>query len=102
MQNQGTADESGIDVTVSSDDGSIDSTETISTIDAGATETVSIPLGATPKAGDSLTLNVSVTPVGCEEIEDNNEASYPDHLLTSGAGSAHRRRPGPRLLHALR
>ena len=77
VQNQGTADESGIDVTVSSDDGSIDSTETISTIDAGATETVSIPLGAKPQAGESLTLNVSVTPVGCEEIEDNNEASYP-------------------------
>ena len=77
VQNQGTADESGIDVNVSSDDGSIDSTETISTIDAGATETVSIPLGAKPQAGESLTLNVSVTPVGCEEIEDNNEASYP-------------------------
>ena len=77
VQNQGTADESGIDVTVSSDDGSIDSTETISTIAAGDTETVSIPLGATPQAGDSLTLEVSVTPVGCEEIEDNNEASYP-------------------------
>ena len=77
VQNQGTADESGIDVTVSSDDGSIDSTETISTIAAGDTETVSIPLGATPEAGESLTLNVLATPVGCEEIEDNNEASYP-------------------------
>ena len=77
VQNQGSTPESGIDVAVSSDDGSIDSTETISTIEPDTIETISIPLGATPGAGESLTLNVSVTPVGCEEIEDNNEASYP-------------------------
>ena len=65
-------------MTVSSDDGSIDGTETISSIAAGETETVSIPLRPrTPQAGESLTLEVSVTPVGCEQVEENNEASFP-------------------------
>lgn len=77
VQNQGSADESGIDVNVTSEDGSIDSTETISTIAASATETASIPLQPAPKAGDSLTLNVDVTPVGCEQVETNNTATFP-------------------------
>ncbi len=77
VQNQGSADESGIEVTVTSEDGSIDATETISSIAAGATETASVPLQPAPKAGDSLTLEVSVTPVGCEQVEENNVASFP-------------------------
>ena len=84
VQNQGTADESGIDVTVSSDDGSIDSTETISTHrrrrDRDRLDPARQP---SRKAGESLTLNVSVTPVGCEQVEDNNEASLPGHVLTA-------------------
>ena len=77
VQNQGTADESGIDVTVTSEDGSIDATETINSIAAGATETASVPLQPVPKAGDSLTLQVDVTPVGCEQVEENNQATFP-------------------------
>ena len=63
--------------TVTSDDNSIDVTESISSIAAGETETATIPLQPAPGAGDSLTLDVSVAPVGCEQVEENNEASFP-------------------------
>ena len=77
VQNQGTAEESDIEVTVTSEDGSIDASETIPAIGPGETETASIPLQPPPKAGDSVTLEVNVTPVGCEQVEENNVASFP-------------------------
>jgi hypothetical protein len=77
VQNQGSVEESDIEVTVTSEDGSIDASETISSIAPNETETASIPLQPPPKTGDSVTLEVIVTPVGCEQVEENNSASFP-------------------------
>ncbi|HET6830377.1 MAG TPA: CARDB domain-containing protein [Solirubrobacterales bacterium] len=75
VQNQGTADESDITVDVSSDTG-ISESGTIDQIAAGETQTVSIPLQPAPKAGETVTLDVAVATVPCEEVADNNEASF--------------------------
>ncbi len=75
VQNQGTADESDINVDVSSDSG-INESGTIDQIAAGETQTVKIPLDPAPKAGDSVTIDVDVATVGCEQVADNNKASY--------------------------
>jgi hypothetical protein len=75
VQNQGTADESNINVDVSSDSG-ISESGTIDEIAAGETQTVKVPLDPEPKAGDSVTIDVDVATVGCEQVADNNKASY--------------------------
>lgn len=72
VQNQGTADESGIDVTVSGD--GVDGKDTIDSIAAGATETASIPVKA--QAGQTVELTVEVATVPCEQVEENNTATY--------------------------
>ena len=46
----------------------------ISSIEAGATETVTIPL--TPAPEGEVTLEVEAEPVPGEEVSENNEASY--------------------------
>ncbi len=75
VQNQGTADESGINVDVTADNG-INESGTIDEIAAGETQTVKIPLQPEPKAGESATIDVEVATVGCEQVADNNAASY--------------------------
>jgi hypothetical protein len=75
VQNQGTADETDIAVDVSSDSG-ISESGTIDEIAAGETQTVQIPLQPAPKAGDSVTLDVEVATVPCEQVADNNKASF--------------------------
>ncbi len=75
VQNQGDADESNINVTVTGDNG-IDASGTIDSIAAGETQTVDIKLDPVPKAGDSVTLDVDVATVGCEQVADNNKATY--------------------------
>lgn len=73
VQNQGTADESDVTVSVSVDGGTaIESS--IPDIPAGATGTASIPL--TPAPSGQVTLDVSVDAVPGEQVTDNNEASY--------------------------
>jgi len=76
VQNQGSADEAGVDVTVESDTG-ISGSDTIDQIDASATETATIRLNPVPGAGETATLDVDVATVGCEQVADNNVASYP-------------------------
>lgn len=76
VQNQGSVDEAGIDVSVDSDTG-ISGTDTIDQIAAGATETATIRLEPAPQAGESVTLDVDVATVGCEQVDTNNVASYP-------------------------
>lgn len=78
VQNQGTATdpETGVNVDISSDTG-ISGSGTIDTIAAGEQQTVTIPLKPVPKAGDSVTLDVNVATVPCEQVADNNKASYP-------------------------
>ena len=75
VQNQGTADESDINVDVTADNG-INESGTIDEIAAGETQTVKIQLQPEPKAGESATIDVEVATVGCEQVADNNAASY--------------------------
>jgi subtilase family serine protease len=50
----------------------------ISSIEAGETETVTIPL--TPAPSGQVTLEVDVQPVPGEQVADNNRASYTVNL----------------------
>jgi len=72
VQNQGDADESGIEVTVSGD--GIDGKDTIDSIAPGATETASVPIKAT--AGQTVEITVTAATVPCEQVETNNTATY--------------------------
>lgn len=76
VQNQGTVDEAGIDVSIDSDAG-ISGTDTIDQIAAGATETATIRLQPVPGGGESVTIDIDVASVGCEQVDTNNVASYP-------------------------
>jgi hypothetical protein len=75
VENQGDSTESGVVVTAQVD-GSDAGEATIDTIDAGEIATAEIPLDFTPSPGDTATIDVSVTPVPGEEVQDNNEASF--------------------------
>jgi len=72
VQNQGESTENGITVSVTVDGQTL--TGEISSIEAGATETVTIPLTSAPKG--EVTLEVDAEPVPGEEVSENNEASY--------------------------
>ncbi len=72
MQNQGESTENGVTVSVT-----VDGTGTqddISTIEAGETATVAIPLTPAPKG--EVTLEVEAEPVPGEQVSENNEATY--------------------------
>jgi CARDB len=73
VQNQGESTENGITVSVKVDGGSPVQGE-ISSIEAGASETVTIPLTPAPKG--EATLEVSAEPVPGEHVTENNEATY--------------------------
>jgi hypothetical protein len=72
VENQGDSTENGVAVTVSV--GGIEVQESIESVGAGETETVSIPLTPTPSG--EVTLEVEVGPVPGEQITENNEAGY--------------------------
>ena len=73
MQNQGRLDESGVTVSVSvNGDNPIE--QQISSIAAGETQTVKIPI--TPAPRDRRHSDVDVKPVPGEQVSDNNKASY--------------------------
>lgn len=73
VQNQGDAAESDIEVTLSGD---FSGNQTISSIEPGATETVTIPPKPAPSAGSSGSVTVTVATVCGEQVADNNEATY--------------------------
>lgn len=73
VQNQGESTENGVTVSVTVNGGSPVQGE-ISSIEAGAAETVTIPL--TPAPTGEATLEVEVEPVGGEQVTENNEATY--------------------------
>jgi hypothetical protein len=73
VQNQGESTENGITVSVTVDGGNT-LQGTISSIEAGETESVSIPLTSTPTG--RVSLEVDVQPVPGERVADNNKASY--------------------------
>ncbi|HSR94146.1 MAG TPA: CARDB domain-containing protein [Solirubrobacterales bacterium] len=72
VQNQGESTENGITVSVTVNGATLQGT--INSIEAGATETVTIPLTPAPKG--EATLEVEAEPVPGEEVSENNEASY--------------------------
>jgi hypothetical protein len=71
VQNQGEADESNIEVTVTGD---VSGSDTISSIAAGATQTATIPIKSPPSGTAQIDVNVAT--VGCEQVADNNKATY--------------------------
>jgi CARDB len=73
VQNQGESTENGITVSVKVDGGSPVQGQ-ISSIEAGASETVTIPLTPAPKG--EVTLEVVAEPVPGEHVTENNEATY--------------------------
>ena len=72
VQNQGESTENGVTVSVSA--GGTALQESIRSIGAGETGTVTIPLTPAPKG--TVTLEVNVEPVPGEQVTENNEASY--------------------------
>lgn len=78
VQNQGEATESDVVVrfTLSGGGDTIRGQETISTIAAGESQTVTLPISPPPPAGTSMDLEVEVEPVPGERVEDNNVAEY--------------------------
>lgn len=71
VQNQGTTEETDVEVSVSGD---VSGSETIDSIGSQETQAVEIPLESLPKGG--ATIEVEVATVGCEQVADNNSASY--------------------------
>jgi hypothetical protein len=72
VQNQGESTENGLTVVVIA--GGKETTEEISSLEAGATETAVVPLTPAPKG--ETTLEVEVEPVPGEHVTENNEATY--------------------------
>lgn len=73
VENQGESTESGVTVSISVDGGKAIEQD-ISSIGAGESESVTIPLTPTPSG--EKTLEVKVETVPGEQVETNNEASY--------------------------
>jgi CARDB len=73
VQNQGESAENGVTVSVTVNGGNT-LQQDISSIEAGETATVTIPL--TPAPSGTVTLEVEAEPVPGEQVSENNEASY--------------------------
>jgi len=73
VQNQGESTENGVTVSVTVNGGNT-LQQDISSIGAGETATVTIPLTPAPKG--ETTLEVEAEPVPGEQVSENNEASY--------------------------
>jgi hypothetical protein len=72
VMNQGESTENGVTVAVTVDGTTLE--QSISSIAAGETETVSIPLTPVPKG--TVEVEVEVKPVPGEQVSENNEAGY--------------------------
>jgi CARDB len=72
VQNQGESTENGVTISVTI--GGTTLQEEISSVAAGETATVTIPLTPAPKG--EVTIEVEAVPVPGEEFSDNNEASF--------------------------
>ena len=75
VQNQGESDESGVQVSVTVNDGE-PINKTIEEIAAGDTTEVTLPLTGLPQPGTEAQLEVVVQPVEGEAVTDNNTATY--------------------------
>ncbi len=72
VENQGESTESGITVVVTAN--GHETTQEISELEAGAAESVEVPLTPAPKGETAL--EVEVEPVAGETVTTNNEATY--------------------------
>lgn len=77
VQNQGDADETDVGVSLSGD---FSGSETIPSIAAGETQTVTITPRPAPSAGDTGSLSVKVDTVCGEQVAENNETATPYEL----------------------
>jgi hypothetical protein len=75
VQNQGEADESGVQISVTVNDGD-PVNKTVEEIAAGDTTEVAIPLTNLPQPGTEAQIEVVVQPVEGEAVTDNNTATY--------------------------
>jgi hypothetical protein len=73
VQNQGESTENGVTVSVTVNGGNT-LQQDISSVEAGETASVTIPL--TPAPSGTVTLEVEAEPVPGEQVSENNEASY--------------------------
>ena len=71
VQNQGTVEEADIEVTVSGD---VRGSETIQSIGSQETATAEVALDSPPNG--TAEIEVEVATVGCEQVADNNVATY--------------------------
>jgi hypothetical protein len=77
VQNQGESEETDVNVRVTIRNGrQINLEQSIGRVEAGATQTVSIPISPTPTTGAVSEVTVEVQPVPGEKVRDNNRASY--------------------------
>ena len=79
VANQGENDEKNVKVKVSLRGAGdpVDLEETLPTIAAAQTKTVSVPLSAPPPAGQPVTIRIEVSAVPGEKKTDNNKGSFP-------------------------
>ena len=77
VQNQGDADESGIKVSLGGD---FSGTQTINSITAGETQSVTIVPKPSPSAGETGSLEVTVDTVCGEQVAENNSSEAPYEL----------------------
>lgn len=73
VENQGDSPESDVNVTM---DGDLTGSQTISTIEPAEIATVTIPPKPAPKAGDTVSITVTVASVCGEQVDSNNESTY--------------------------
>ena len=76
VTNQGESAETGVRVSVSIRGSGRPVEEEIPSLDAGQTETVTIPFAETPPVGQPVEIQVQVAPVPGERVRDNNSASF--------------------------
>jgi hypothetical protein len=79
VQNQGSVEETDVQVTVAISGGASAGTSLegrVARIGPGETQTVKIPITPRPPGGVRVTLEVEVQPVPGEQVQDNNRATY--------------------------
>lgn len=77
VTNQGESTEQGVMVSVAIRGTGRPVEEEIPSIEAGQTETVTLPLANTPPVGQPVEIQVQVAPVPGERVRDNNSATFP-------------------------
>ena len=76
VTNQGESAETGVRVSVSIRGSGRPLEEEIPSLEAGQTETVTIPFADTPPVGQPVEIRVQVAPVPGERVRDNNSATF--------------------------